>query len=587
MQADIQMDNIEKEYKGFVDIVELHTFRRGSHTIELMLTSDFSPNDDSSSSSSSCSSSEYTDYTDHAIVLRRVWEQRKRSLSLVRIDIEMHSERLCKAFRDLAGPDVYAATDLKTVPIKLKTPFMPLFFHREGIAALAADENLDEDTRRDVQTLDTFVKTNGLLASLANDHERFAPQGKVPAEMLWTAFRPNSIVVVDAAGVREAWICRSVFTHRAALGSYNWIVTGLRIGYDGHMPSLSRRYFHLPNLGQTLVDVADLPVVPAEHCRDWPAVEEALLQRAKRLRAMLGDKLDGFSSQTYAGAAWMNDSPHHDRLEEKAGGVEDLEERVMADFHGLPRTGRPSPIKDVNDVGRVWGRNSATKDPEPPRGMFWLDAAPPPVVVGGPPGRAPPGRPPPPNVVYAHPPMPPGVPPMGRRRPQRDYNNGDAYFSDDSGSDSDWDFAGYDEPAPPRRQAENRADPMEYKSFGGGSSEAKAALQRGDDLTGLCELATECYGVTAETFELLFPALIPAFGLKSKAWRWVLTDGLSDVKWNTTAFEALQLEGGTKDLIQALVRGHKSKASFDDVVPGKGQGLVFLLHGWVMCISCI
>ncbi|KAK3334385.1 hypothetical protein B0H65DRAFT_593015 [Neurospora tetraspora] len=36
----------------------------------------------------------------------------------------------------------------------------------------------------------------------------------------------------------------------------------------------------------------------------------------------------------------------------------------------------------------------------------------------------------------------------------------------------------------------------------------------------------------------------------------------------------------TKDMVEALVKGHKSKGVvFDDVIAGKGQGLIFLLHG--------
>ncbi|RTE84858.1 hypothetical protein BHE90_000560 [Fusarium euwallaceae] len=75
-------------------------------------------------------------------------------------------------------------------------------------------------------------------------------------------------------------------------------------------------------------------------------------------------------------------------------------------------------------------------------------------------------------------------------------------------------------------------------------------------------------GVVEESFKddfhLLFPASVPAFGLKKKKW---------------TAFNALQLEKATTHLIQALVKGHRESSSFGDVVSGKGQGLLFLLHG--------
>ncbi|RMJ12185.1 hypothetical protein CDV36_008156 [Fusarium kuroshium] len=101
-----------------------------------------------------------------------------------------------------------------------------------------------------------------------------------------------------------------------------------------------------------------------------------------------------------------------------------------------------------------------------------------------------------------------------------------------------------------------------------------------DSLDGLSEAVEEVFHISGKDFNLLFPALVPAFDLKKKEWWWVLSDQLQDVAWNMAAFEFLQLEEETKHLVQALVKGHKANSTaFDDVVPGKGQGLVFLLHG--------
>lgn len=103
-----------------------------------------------------------------------------------------------------------------------------------------------------------------------------------------------------------------------------------------------------------------------------------------------------------------------------------------------------------------------------------------------------------------------------------------------------------------------------------------------ENLLGLSEAVADSFNISEEDFQLLFPALVPGFGLKEKEWRWLLSDELRDVKWNKFAFESLQLEDVTKDLVQALVKGHKAKSTaFDDGMPGKGQGLIFLLHGYV------
>ena len=118
-----------------------------------------------------------------------------------------------------------------------------------------------------------------------------------------------------------------------------------------------------------------------------------------------------------------------------------------------------------------------------------------------------------------------------------------------------------------------------YKSLGEAKDTAEPGL---GNISGLAESVSNSLNVPMEDFELLFPALVPAFSLKDKAWRWILSDALQEMEWNRVAFESLQLESKKKSLIQSLISGHRIKSSsFDDVVPGKGQGLVFLLHGYV------
>lgn len=56
-------------------------------------------------------------------------------------------------------------------------------------------------------------------------------------------------------------------------------------------------------------------------------------------------------------------------------------------------------------------------------------------------------------------------------------------------------------------------------------------------------------------------------------------DQIRDVEWNTAAFERLVLKYDKKELIQALVTVHLGKTNTADVVEGKGNGLILLLHG--------
>lgn len=52
------------------------------------------------------------------------------------------------------------------------------------------------------------------------------------------------------------------------------------------------------------------------------------------------------------------------------------------------------------------------------------------------------------------------------------------------------------------------------------------------------------------------------------------------IKWNNDAFDNLVLPGGYKKLILAFANSQRqSKQTFDDVIAGKGKGIVMLLNG--------
>jgi ATP-dependent 26S proteasome regulatory subunit len=57
-------------------------------------------------------------------------------------------------------------------------------------------------------------------------------------------------------------------------------------------------------------------------------------------------------------------------------------------------------------------------------------------------------------------------------------------------------------------------------------------------------------------------------------------EDLKEIEWNTRCFDDLVLDPAIKKTVQALVSTHSQKReSFDDIVKGKGMGLVCVLHG--------
>lgn len=80
-------------------------------------------------------------------------------------------------------------------------------------------------------------------------------------------------------------------------------------------------------------------------------------------------------------------------------------------------------------------------------------------------------------------------------------------------------------------------------------------------------------------YHLLLPPSIKGYNLRRKKWFEISADDISDVKWNRDAFQTLVIERKSRDLIQALVTNQIEAESATDLIAGKGNGLILLLHG--------
>lgn len=82
-----------------------------------------------------------------------------------------------------------------------------------------------------------------------------------------------------------------------------------------------------------------------------------------------------------------------------------------------------------------------------------------------------------------------------------------------------------------------------------------------------------------ENFQYLVPSTIKGFNLRRKKWHDLDVDRISPVKWNKESFDTLVMHEKSKDLIQALVVKQVAVEKSTDVIAGKGNGLILLLHG--------
>lgn len=102
--------------------------------------------------------------------------------------------------------------------------------------------------------------------------------------------------------------------------------------------------------------------------------------------------------------------------------------------------------------------------------------------------------------------------------------------------------------------------------------------QRVDQLAGGSDRSNKTF--TEEELLLTSPVVL-GFAFSEKLWLEFSLSGIQQIVYNESAFESLVLPPNQKDIVRALVESHKFNAAktIDDVVQGKGKGLVSVLHG--------
>lgn len=80
---------------------------------------------------------------------------------------------------------------------------------------------------------------------------------------------------------------------------------------------------------------------------------------------------------------------------------------------------------------------------------------------------------------------------------------------------------------------------------------------------------------------LIASPVVLGFAFSEKLWLEFTVSGICDVEWNEGAYSSLVLPENHKSIVKSLVTSHKFSAAknIDDVISGKGKGLVAVLHG--------
>jgi hypothetical protein len=80
---------------------------------------------------------------------------------------------------------------------------------------------------------------------------------------------------------------------------------------------------------------------------------------------------------------------------------------------------------------------------------------------------------------------------------------------------------------------------------------------------------------------LIASSVVLGFSFVEKSWFEFSVSGIGEIAWDDGAFDSLVLDPSHKAIVKAQVCSHKFHGgkTIDDIIQGKGKGLVFVLHG--------
>ena len=129
-----------------------------------------------------------------------------------------------------------------------------------------------------------------------------------------------------------------------------------------------------------------------------------------------------------------------------------------------------------------------------------------------------------------------------------------------------------------RTLAERRSQQAGAKKLGSTTDDYKTSTAENPDAdVGYNDLLV-LKGRLPDSLVLMTWPVVPGFSLQARTWGVAMVHGTRPVQFHPETFQSLVLPAKRKNLLQALVTSHSTRPNAD-VVAGKGDGTIFLLHG--------
>lgn len=421
--------------------------------------------------------------------------------------------------------------DLQTADdvLSLHEPLMALFHNRKTMnryiekGGYASDSEETKQARAHTKLLLDFMRKELDESFVLDDIESAQPSGLIEFANIWLLYPPGTVVYTKEEGEYEAFVVDSVkgversHKRRSGIHTYTRLeLTCWSINYDGEVfGRVWSQHEIFPFRGPK--EISSLDLIPEKFLPDAEKVKSDLRARGQKFWALQGQNYREFTGQVWSGHMGEEST------------------RVMIDRLTYQRR-QNWPISINNKTGPA---TAVSKN--------WRDDK-----LGQHPRYPPP--PPAPYDDYGR---------KGRPRPRGPrYNNyGDEIIqvergNPDSDCDEDASYAGlytHVERSRPAMRADSKW--KQYDLLQPDSQPDSLAL-------------------------LLCPQQVHGYCFREKIWKLLNVNQLKHVNFRKNAWDRLVLDDESKDIVQAMAASYVDKsAKLDDLIAGKGAGLVALLHG--------
>ncbi|KAL8702970.1 MAG: hypothetical protein Q9201_003853 [Fulgogasparrea decipioides] len=454
-----------------------------------------------------------------------VYREYDRKKNYWRRTVEIRSPPFIELLRQVAYSDVDlpAPDDV----FRLKEPLMPLFHHRAKLAARICNAHPD-----DVVAMQAREHTNLLLKfmdeecqDVAKVQDQLGEAGSISStieyEYIWLLYAPGSIVLSKENGEYEAFMIESIRGCQRHQPSYNSRYTHSSLELICWSINYDGEIFgrvwsaHYIAPFEGLKLISDLDLVPLAFQPERDTIRKSLIKRGQQFWA-----LQGQCFREYTGEVWSSHAENAQPL------------RVMVDHLTYQRR-MDWPIEIDRKRGPANAQSKNWRENRFPRGR-----------TGGPP-----------QVPYDW-----TTPPHPRRR-GRGNRIIHAHGDDRDVSPERWN--------PSQEQPEERYERVDCDRP---PQAANAAYKKYDALKPETD--------PDEMTKLLSPQTVQGYSLRDKVWKNLNVNQLRPVNFRKNAWERLVLDEEYKEIVQAMVSSYVDKtAGLEDIIAGKGAGLVTLLHG--------